>query len=78
MHDAPTPQMIFWKLGEWRCEYWRTTNQRRLIVFFRGEPLIDQPVRRRRVGRAAVARIPATGGDRHDNTPSSISPHFVP
>ncbi len=43
MNDAPVPQMIFWKLGEWRCEYWRTNNQRRLIVFFRGEPLIDQP-----------------------------------
>ena len=43
MNDLPTPQMIFWKMGEWRCEYWRTTTQRRLIVFFRGEPLIDQP-----------------------------------
>ena len=43
MTDLPTPQMIFWKMGEWRCEYWRTDTQRRLIVFFRGEPLIDQP-----------------------------------
>ena len=41
--DLPTPQMIFWKMGEWRCDTWRTTTQRRLIVFFRGEPLIDQP-----------------------------------
>ena len=43
MNDVPAPQMIFWKFGDWRCEYWRTNNQRRLIVFFRGEPLIDQP-----------------------------------
>jgi hypothetical protein len=41
--DRPTPQIIFWKLGEWRCEFWRTSTQRRLIVFFKGEPLIDQP-----------------------------------
>lgn len=43
MNDVPTAQMIFWKLGDWTCEYWRTNNQRRLIVFFRGEPLIDHP-----------------------------------
>lgn len=43
MTDVPTPQMIFWKVGEWKCEYWRTASQRRLIVFFRDEPLIDQP-----------------------------------
>ena len=43
VNDVPTPQMIFWKMGDWRCEYWRTSTQRRLIVFFRGEPLIDQP-----------------------------------
>ena len=41
--DLPTPQMIFWKIGEWRCEYWRISDQRRLIVFFRDEPLFDQP-----------------------------------
>ena len=41
--DLPTPQMIFWKVGEWRCEYWRINTQRRLIVFFKDEPLIDQP-----------------------------------
>ena len=41
--DVPTPQIIFWTIGEWRCEYWRINSQRRLIVFFRGEPLIDQP-----------------------------------
>lgn len=43
LNDLPTPQIIFWKMGEWRCEYWRTSTQRRVIVFFRGEPLIDQP-----------------------------------
>lgn len=43
LNDLPTPQIIFWKLGEWRCEFWRTSTQRRLIVFFKGEPLIDQP-----------------------------------
>jgi hypothetical protein len=43
MIDVPAPQMIFWKLGDWKCEYWRTNNQRRLIVFYRDEPLIDQP-----------------------------------
>ena len=41
--DPPTPQMVFWKLGDWRCEYWRTSSQRRLIVFFKDEPLINQP-----------------------------------
>ena len=43
--DRPTPQMIFWKMGDWRCEYWRTSTERRLIVFFRDEPLFDQPCR---------------------------------
>ena len=43
MSDVPTLQMVFWKLGDWRCEYWRAAGQRRLIVFFRDEPLIDQP-----------------------------------
>jgi hypothetical protein len=41
--DLPTPQMIFWRIGEWRCEYWRISAERRLIVFFRDEPLFDQP-----------------------------------
>ena len=41
--DLPNPQLIFWKLGDWRCEYWRISAERRLIVFFRDEPLIDQP-----------------------------------
>lgn len=65
MSDVPTPQMIFWKLGDWRCEYWRTNNQRRLIVFFRDEPLIDQPcadaesvVRRSREYRRLVETAP--------------------
>ena len=41
--ELPSRQMIFWKMGDWRCEYWKTSTQRRLIVFFRDEPLIDQP-----------------------------------
>ena len=41
--NLPTPQLIFWTLGDWRCEYWKTASQRRLIVFFKGEPMIEQP-----------------------------------
>ena len=43
MTEVPTPQLVFWKMGEWRCEYWRIASQRRLVVLFRDEPLIDQP-----------------------------------
>ena len=41
--NLPTPQLIFWTLGDWRCEYWKTASQRRLVVFFKGEPMIEQP-----------------------------------
>jgi len=43
MTNLPGPQLIFWNIGEWRCEYWRTPLQRRLLVLFKGEPIIDQP-----------------------------------
>ena len=41
--NVPAPQLIFWTLGDWRCEYWKTASQRRLIVLFKGEPMIEQP-----------------------------------
>lgn len=44
--ELPSAELLFWKVDNWRCEYWKDADDRGRLFVFRGdEAIISEPAK---------------------------------